>query len=90
MVTMIESDIRRGKFAQTPTNTGFTKKAGFEKKKGEANAVLIHPSSQGKIILSKLEATTPADPVPLPKGENPSNTMSNRPSGRNRVFAPFL
>ncbi|RDY13218.1 hypothetical protein CR513_01897, partial [Mucuna pruriens] len=42
----IESSIRRGKFAQTSSNTSFTKKmTGFEKKRGETNAILVHPSS---------------------------------------------
>ncbi|RDX66859.1 hypothetical protein CR513_54326, partial [Mucuna pruriens] len=41
----IEFDIKRGKFAQTSTNNGFAKKAGYEKKKGEANAILIDLAS---------------------------------------------
>ncbi|RDX96148.1 hypothetical protein CR513_21221, partial [Mucuna pruriens] len=50
----IESDIRRGKFAQTSSNTSFTKKmTGFETKRGETNAILVHLSNQSKIILSQ-------------------------------------
>ncbi|RDX63518.1 hypothetical protein CR513_58043, partial [Mucuna pruriens] len=39
----IELGIRRGKFAQTNNSTSFAKKPTLEKKKGEANAVLIEP-----------------------------------------------
>ncbi|RDX91781.1 hypothetical protein CR513_26191, partial [Mucuna pruriens] len=86
----IESGIRRGKFTQTPINTGFTKKTiGFEKKRGETNAILVHPSSQNKIILSKLEATTSVDPIPMPNRENSPNTTNNHFGGRNRVFTPI-
>ncbi|RDY12616.1 hypothetical protein CR513_02552, partial [Mucuna pruriens] len=71
----IESGIRRGKFAQTRSNTGFTEKmTGFEKKRGETNAILVHPS----------KATTSVDPAPTPKRENSSNTTNNRYGGRNR------
>ncbi|RDX84583.1 hypothetical protein CR513_34351, partial [Mucuna pruriens] len=74
----IESGIKRGKFAQTSSNTGFAKKTtGFEKKKEEANAILVHPSSQNKIILSKLEATTSVDPTPTPNRESSSNSTNN-------------
>ncbi|RDY04089.1 hypothetical protein CR513_12235, partial [Mucuna pruriens] len=84
---MIESSIKRGKFAQTSTNTSFSKKARYEKKKGEANAILIDPASQSKVILSKLGAPTPADSVIPPKEESTPSTSSNRPSERNSVFA---
>ncbi|RDY08028.1 hypothetical protein CR513_07784, partial [Mucuna pruriens] len=84
----IESGIKRGKFSQTPSNTGFAKKetTGFEKKKWETNAILVHPSSQNKIILSKSEATTSIDPTPTPNRESSSNTTNNHSGGRNRVF----
>ncbi|RDY12611.1 hypothetical protein CR513_02559, partial [Mucuna pruriens] len=86
----IESGIRRGKFAQTSSNTGFTKEmTGFEKKRGETNAILVHPSGQSKIILSKSEAMTSVYPASMPKRENSSNTTNNRSDGRNRVFTPI-
>ncbi|RDX60684.1 hypothetical protein CR513_61155, partial [Mucuna pruriens] len=39
----IELGIRRGKFAQASNNAGFAKKPTSEKKKGEANDVLVEP-----------------------------------------------
>ncbi|RDX60129.1 hypothetical protein CR513_61757, partial [Mucuna pruriens] len=75
----------RIEFSQTSvTNTGFTKRAGYEKKKGEANAVLIDPANQNKVILSKPRASTPIDAVKLVKEETTPSTTNNRPSGRNR------
>ncbi|RDY12556.1 hypothetical protein CR513_02624, partial [Mucuna pruriens] len=65
------------------------KTTGFEKKKGETNAILVHPSSQNKIILSKSEATASVDPTPTPNREGSSNTPNNRFGGKNRVFTPI-
>ncbi|RDY12590.1 hypothetical protein CR513_02583, partial [Mucuna pruriens] len=62
---------------------------GFEKKRGETIAILVHPSSQSKIKLSKSEATSSVDLAPMPKRENSSNTTNNRYGGRNRVFTPI-
>ncbi|RDX83097.1 hypothetical protein CR513_36013, partial [Mucuna pruriens] len=69
----IDSIIKRGKFAQANTSGNFAKKTRYEKKKAEANAILIDPTSQGKG--SNLA--------------NPSNASSSQPSGRSRVFAPL-
>ncbi|RDX72652.1 hypothetical protein CR513_47825, partial [Mucuna pruriens] len=68
----IKSGIQRGKFAQTNTSGNFAKKTRYEKKKAEANAILIDPAGQGKssstaqIILNKSGASTPADSLATP------------------------
>ncbi|RDX71629.1 hypothetical protein CR513_48997, partial [Mucuna pruriens] len=83
--------------AQANTGNNFTKKIGYEKKKGEANAILIDPAGQDKspctaqIILNKLGASTPIDLSAQSKVEttNTSNAPNNQLSGRNRVFSPI-
>ncbi|RDX92589.1 hypothetical protein CR513_25245, partial [Mucuna pruriens] len=87
----IESGIKRGKFAQANNGIDFAKKAGQEKKKREANAVLIdlsNPYGQGKnpyttqIILNKPGTSASTDSLSLPKVNAASapNTQSTRPA----------
>ncbi|RDX91946.1 hypothetical protein CR513_25989, partial [Mucuna pruriens] len=69
----IESGIKREKFAQANNSIGFTKKTGQEKKKGEANAILLDPhnlqSKQRNLIaISSLKLVEP----PYPKSYNPN------------------
>ncbi|RDX82942.1 hypothetical protein CR513_36186, partial [Mucuna pruriens] len=75
----IKLGIRRGKFAQASSNVGFTKKPASEKKKGEANAVLVEP------IFPQGKGNTPSYPTQTHVGSRPSRAdtgaaTSSRPA----------
>ncbi|RDX68158.1 hypothetical protein CR513_52887, partial [Mucuna pruriens] len=86
----IESGLKREKFAQTNNGTGFVRKSNQERRKGEANTIIIDPSnlygqvkspSTLQIILSKPGTLAPVTMPTQPKAET-TNT-------RGRVFAPI-
>ncbi|RDY00547.1 hypothetical protein CR513_16266, partial [Mucuna pruriens] len=90
----IEVGIRRGKFTQTNSAVGFTKKTMSEEKKGETNTVLIQPTfPQTKInassyptqVGSKLVVT---QQTPYIQPSQPPTQQAARRS--HRVLTPIL
>ncbi|RDX68574.1 hypothetical protein CR513_52414, partial [Mucuna pruriens] len=96
----IESNIKRGKFAQANNDTSFVRRSNQERRKGEANAIIIDPSNlhgQGKglgipqIILSKPRTSTPTTMTTSLKAEiaYTSNAQGIRPEQQRRLFTPI-
>ncbi|RDY12195.1 hypothetical protein CR513_03054, partial [Mucuna pruriens] len=78
----IKLGIRRGKFTQSSNNVGFAKKPNQEKRKGEANDVLVE-----SVLLRGRGKPPPPYPTQIHlKGSRPAATYMNPPP----LVAPYL
>ncbi|RDX74238.1 hypothetical protein CR513_46037, partial [Mucuna pruriens] len=71
----IESRIKRGKFSPASSGIGFAKKPSQEKKRGEANAILLEstaPYDQGKPPTARINPSPPLQAPYLLKALGPT------------------